>query len=67
MAIYELTLRFESPDDHAAMSLGIHLEGELKSITKQVRWLNIQTFPAIAIQRLTRVVVMRTPADGEPA
>lgn len=59
MPIYEMTLRYESPDDHAAMSVGIRMEDELKAIAKQARLLILSDTPVIAVQKVAKIVVSR--------
>jgi hypothetical protein len=67
MAIYEMTLRFDAGNDHAAMSFGIGLEAEIKQAAKQAQMLRLN-IRQVEIQRLTRIIVARMPIeiDWEP-
>jgi|HubBroStandDraft_5_1064220.scaffolds.fasta_scaffold268437_2 hypothetical protein len=53
MPTYELTLRFDADSDQTAISMGVRLESTLPQ-------------PNLTIERLSRVIVTRMPADPPP-
>lgn len=55
MPVYEITLRYDAPDDQSAMRAGIRLETELRQPEVQRRL----RIPGLMIERLCRLTVTK--------